>query len=71
MGQTGLLVTLQVKRIVEHAGISPSDGGGWWGELDSDLWQLLLTWWPRVNKSLLRVSAALGHLLVVWWPPEV
>ena len=56
MGQSGLLVMTKVYRIVEHAGIGPLVS---WGKLGAD---------PvaRVRKSLLRVSVAQGHLLIVW-----
>ena len=68
MGQVGLLVMTEVKRIVEHARVSPVMS---WGELVADIWQLLLMWWPRVSKRLFRVSVALGHLLMAWWPTGV
>lgn len=68
MGQVGLLVMTEVERIVQHARISPVMPCG---ELVADIWQLLLMWWPRVSKSLLRIPVALGHLLMAWWPTGV
>lgn len=68
MGQVGLLVMTEVERIVQHARISPVMPCG---ELVVDIWQLLLMWWPRVSKSLLRIPVALGHLLMAWWPTGV
>lgn len=76
MGQIWLLVMTEVKGIKKHAGISASGvlEEAWCRPLaapGADLWQLLLKWWPRVNKSLLGVSVALGHLLLPWWPVGV
>lgn len=67
MGQIGLLVRTEVKRIVGHAGISPVMSQKKLGE---DLVAALVDLVAKVSKSLLRVTVALGHLLMAWWPLE-